>query len=130
MGHCFLDLEGGKQVVGGAQQRPTSANDGGHNDAVDFFYRSRGLQPLFTQIEVLYQYLMCMCTNCVIVYSVPHTRSESIQFSQFPKLFILLALFFFFKRLLDLLVLIVFVLTVSILMFSVMLSSTHSATCF
>nr|XP_023884584.1 protein BONZAI 3-like isoform X1 [Quercus suber]XP_023884585.1 protein BONZAI 3-like isoform X2 [Quercus suber] len=52
MGHCFSDLEGGKQAVGGAQQRPTSANDGGHNDAVDFFYRSRGLQPLFTQIEL------------------------------------------------------------------------------
>ena len=96
MGHCFSDLEGGKQAVGGAQQRPTSANDGGHNDAVDFFYRTRGLQPLFTQIEVLYQYLMCMCTNCVIVYSVPHTGSESVQFSQFPELFILLALLFFF----------------------------------
>ncbi|XP_075656819.1 protein BONZAI 3-like [Castanea sativa] len=52
MGHCFSDLEGGKQAVGGAQQRPTSANDGGHNDAVDFFYKSRGLQPLFTQIEL------------------------------------------------------------------------------
>ncbi|KAL0009894.1 hypothetical protein SO802_005002, partial [Lithocarpus litseifolius] len=51
-GHCFSDLEGGKQAVGGAQQRPTSANDGGHNDAVDFFYKSRGLQPLFTQIEL------------------------------------------------------------------------------
>ena len=96
MGHCFSDLGGGKQAVGGAQQRPTSANDGGHNDAVDFFYRTRGLQPLFTQIEVLYQYLMCMCTNCVIVYSVPHTGSESVQFSQFPELFILLALLFFF----------------------------------
>ncbi|KAM4119339.1 hypothetical protein ACJW30_03G051400 [Castanea mollissima] len=52
MGHCFSDLEGGKQAVGGAQQRPTSANNGGHNDAVDFFYKSRGLQPLFTQIEL------------------------------------------------------------------------------
>ncbi|KAK4596139.1 hypothetical protein RGQ29_014264 [Quercus rubra] len=52
MGHCFSDLEGGKQAVGGAQQRRTGVNNGGHNDAVDFFYRSRGLQPLFTQIEL------------------------------------------------------------------------------
>ena len=36
MGHCFSDLEGGKQAMGGAQQGPTSANDGGHNDTVDF----------------------------------------------------------------------------------------------
>ena len=80
MGNCFSDLEGGKQAMGGAQQRLISANDG-HNDAIDFFYRSCGLQPLFTQIEVLYQYLMCMCTNCVILYSVSHTGSESVQFS-------------------------------------------------
>ena len=84
--------------MGGAQQRRTSANDGGHNNAIDFFYRSRGLQPLFTQIEVLYQYLMCLCTNCVILYSVPHIGSNLVQFSQFPELFILLALFFFFFK--------------------------------
>ena len=51
-------MEGGKQAVGGAQQRPTIASDnnnnnGGHNDAVDFFYKSHGLHPLFTQMEVL-----------------------------------------------------------------------------
>ncbi|GLT54920.1 hypothetical protein SLA2020_280780 [Shorea laevis] len=57
MGNCFSDLEGGKQAVGAAQLRPTAAatsnnNNGGHNDAVEFFYRSRGLHPLFTQIEL------------------------------------------------------------------------------
>ncbi|KAF5453940.1 hypothetical protein F2P56_023649 [Juglans regia] len=57
MGNCFSDVQGGMQAVGGVQQRPTAAttmthNDGGHNDAVDFFYRSRGLQQLFTQIEL------------------------------------------------------------------------------
>ncbi|XP_030961113.1 protein BONZAI 3-like isoform X2 [Quercus lobata] len=56
MGNCFSDVEGGKQAVGGAQQRPnsiatTNNNNGGHNDAVEFFFRSRGIQPLFTQIE-------------------------------------------------------------------------------
>ncbi|XP_059438538.1 protein BONZAI 3-like isoform X1 [Corylus avellana] len=57
MGNCFSDLEGGKQAVGAAQLRHTASgtsnsNKGGHNDAVDFFYRSRGLHPLFTQIEL------------------------------------------------------------------------------
>ncbi|KAK4598092.1 hypothetical protein RGQ29_015549 [Quercus rubra] len=57
MGNCFSDVEGGKQAVGGAQQRPnsiatTTNNNGGHNDAVEFFFRSRGIQPLFTQIEL------------------------------------------------------------------------------
>ena len=53
-------MEGGKQAVGGAQQRPTiisdddnnNNNNSGHNDAVDFFYKSHGLHPLFTQMEV------------------------------------------------------------------------------
>ena len=59
MGNCFSDVEGGKQAVGGAQQRPnsiatTNSNNGGHNDAVEFFFKSRGIQPLFTQIEVIY----------------------------------------------------------------------------
>ncbi|KAF3959786.1 hypothetical protein CMV_015430 [Castanea mollissima] len=57
MGNCFSDVEGGKQAVGGAQQRPnsiatTNNNNGGHNDAVEFFFRSSGIQPLFTQIEL------------------------------------------------------------------------------
>ncbi|XP_062144806.1 protein BONZAI 3-like isoform X4 [Alnus glutinosa] len=57
MGNCFSDLEGGKQAVGAAQLRSTAAatsnnNNGGHNDAVEFFYRSRGLHPLFTQVQL------------------------------------------------------------------------------
>ncbi|KAM4119341.1 hypothetical protein ACJW30_03G051500 [Castanea mollissima] len=57
MGNCFSDVEGGKQAVGGTQQRPnsiaaTNNNNGGHNDAVEFFFRSRGIQSLFTQIEL------------------------------------------------------------------------------
>ncbi|KAI9160698.1 hypothetical protein LWI28_010777 [Acer negundo] len=58
MGICLSgDIRGGKQAVGGAQGRPTeSHNNGGgggaHNDAVDFFFRSRGLHALFTQIEL------------------------------------------------------------------------------
>ncbi|KAL5835529.1 hypothetical protein ACOSQ3_015086 [Xanthoceras sorbifolium] len=52
MGMCWSgDVRGGKQAVGG---RATEAhnNSGGHNDAVDFFFRSRGLHALFTQIEL------------------------------------------------------------------------------
>ncbi|KAK0601843.1 hypothetical protein LWI29_027993 [Acer saccharum] len=61
MGMCLSgDVRGGKQAVGGAQGRPTEAHNNnkiagggdGHNDAVDFFFRSRGLHALFTQIEL------------------------------------------------------------------------------
>ncbi|KAG2695390.1 hypothetical protein I3760_07G011200 [Carya illinoinensis] len=52
MGNCFSDVEGGKQAVGGVQRRPTAAATMTHNDAVDLFYKSRGLHQLFTQIEL------------------------------------------------------------------------------
>ncbi|XP_059659620.1 protein BONZAI 3-like isoform X1 [Cornus florida] len=57
MGGCFSDQRGGQQAVGGgAQQRPLRTNDGGgaggHNDAVDYFFRTKGLGALFTQIEL------------------------------------------------------------------------------
>ncbi|KAF7805157.1 protein BONZAI 3 [Senna tora] len=58
MGSCASDLKGGKQAVGGIShgQGPTAApfhtNHGGHNDAVDLFYKSHGLHPLSTQVEL------------------------------------------------------------------------------
>ncbi|CAN8294909.1 unnamed protein product [Cochlearia groenlandica] len=56
MGGCLSgDVRGGKQAIGGIQQRPTStpaANNAAHNDAVDFFFWSRGQFPLFSQIEL------------------------------------------------------------------------------
>ncbi|KAK4852331.1 hypothetical protein QYF36_023023 [Acer negundo] len=60
MGMCLSgDVRGGKQAVGGAQALPTEAHNnnsasGGdaHNDAVDFFFRSRGVHALFTHIEL------------------------------------------------------------------------------
>ncbi|CAH2038528.1 unnamed protein product [Thlaspi arvense] len=55
MGNCLSgDVGGGKQAIGGVQQRPTSTttNNAAHNDAVDFFFRSRGQYPLFSQIEL------------------------------------------------------------------------------
>ncbi|CAB4315530.1 unnamed protein product [Prunus armeniaca] len=48
MGGCFSDVRGGKEAVGGAQPSSTV-----HNDAVEFFYRSHGAFPLFSQLEVL-----------------------------------------------------------------------------
>ncbi|KAK0602450.1 hypothetical protein LWI29_033509 [Acer saccharum] len=59
MGNCLSgDIRGGKQAVGGVQGRLTESNNnagggGDHNDAVDFFFRSRGLHALFTQIEIV-----------------------------------------------------------------------------
>ncbi|KAA8545038.1 hypothetical protein F0562_019863 [Nyssa sinensis] len=56
MGGCFSDVRGGQQAVGGAQPRAQAMGDvgggGGHNVAVDHFYRTKGLQSLFTQIEL------------------------------------------------------------------------------
>ncbi|KAI8027682.1 Protein BONZAI 3 [Camellia lanceoleosa] len=60
MGACFSDVKGGQMAVGGALQQKTM-NSGGvsnttggaaHNDAVDFFLRTKGLDALFTQIEL------------------------------------------------------------------------------
>lgn len=65
MGGCFSDVSGGKAAVGaggvhnlqhqrGPSSNVTVASSSGtaQNDAVDFFYRSKGLQPLFTRIEL------------------------------------------------------------------------------
>ncbi|XP_019056026.1 PREDICTED: protein BONZAI 3 [Nelumbo nucifera] len=55
MGGCFSDIKGGQQAIGGNQPRPSAMNsDQGdeHNDAVDYFYRSRGFYALFTQLEL------------------------------------------------------------------------------
>ncbi|XP_057963008.1 protein BONZAI 3 [Malania oleifera] len=51
MGGCFSDMKGGSQAVGGAQPI-LMAGDTDHNDAVDFFFKSRGQHPLFSQIEL------------------------------------------------------------------------------
>ncbi|WOH04514.1 hypothetical protein DCAR_0623923 [Daucus carota subsp. sativus] len=51
MGGCFSDIQGGKQaVIGGGTQQGVSG--GGHNDAVDFFFKTKGLDPLYTQTEL------------------------------------------------------------------------------
>ena len=67
-------MEGGKQAVGGAQQRPTivsdNNNNGGHNDAVDFFYKSHGLHPLFTQMEVYISILKQTVPATSFFYSI------------------------------------------------------------
>ncbi|KAK9291454.1 hypothetical protein L1049_019402 [Liquidambar formosana] len=57
MGGCFSDVRGGQQAMGGGAQRQRAGamNEVGqnvHNDAVDFFYASHGLQALYTQVEL------------------------------------------------------------------------------
>ncbi|OVA04382.1 C2 calcium-dependent membrane targeting [Macleaya cordata] len=63
MGGCMSDTKGGQQGVGGNQPRhftmmsqgggaAADTGTGGHNDAVDLFFRSRGLDSLFTQLEL------------------------------------------------------------------------------
>ncbi|KAL6329570.1 hypothetical protein AAG906_022147 [Vitis piasezkii] len=56
MGGCFSDVRGGKQAVGvgltGPSLPPMPTSDAALNDAVDDFFRARGIQPLFTQLEL------------------------------------------------------------------------------
>lgn len=68
MGGCFSDVTGGKAAVGGGgggggynlqrQKGPSSnivvnsSSATATNDAVDHFFRSKGRQPLYTQIEL------------------------------------------------------------------------------
>ncbi|XP_022149950.1 protein BONZAI 3 [Momordica charantia] len=56
MGGCHSDVKGGRQAVGGGRRSAgnvaTDCSGAGHNDAVDFFFRSHGLQGLFTQVEL------------------------------------------------------------------------------
>ncbi|CAI0383687.1 unnamed protein product [Linum tenue] len=55
MGGCMSgDVKGGKQAIGGTYLAPIprDGGGGGHNDAVDFFFRARGAHPLFSQIEL------------------------------------------------------------------------------
>lgn len=54
MGGCLSDVKGGQQAIGGggggggSQQQSGAAT----SDAVDFFYRTKGDEALFTQLEV------------------------------------------------------------------------------
>ncbi|XP_059644818.1 protein BONZAI 3-like [Cornus florida] len=54
MGMCFSYLRGGQQAVGGGAVLKMNDVGGGaaHNDAVDKFFRTKGPQALFTQIEL------------------------------------------------------------------------------
>ncbi|KAL6324408.1 hypothetical protein AAG906_013012 [Vitis piasezkii] len=56
MGGCFSDVRGGKQAVGvgltGPSMSPMPTSDATLNDAVDHFFRARGLHQLFTQVEL------------------------------------------------------------------------------
>ncbi|KAJ9561642.1 hypothetical protein OSB04_006802 [Centaurea solstitialis] len=61
MGGCFSDVKGGQAAVGGGihnlkvQKNVATSSSSAttlQNDAVDFFFRSKGLQPLYTRIEL------------------------------------------------------------------------------
>ncbi|KAL3516184.1 hypothetical protein ACH5RR_023086 [Cinchona calisaya] len=60
MGGCFSDVKGGKQAVGGGGSGApgfggsnfAGGTTTGQNDAVDFFFRTKGVQTLYTQLEL------------------------------------------------------------------------------
>ncbi|GMP40524.1 hypothetical protein CsSME_00010944 [Camellia sinensis var. sinensis] len=84
MGACFSDAKGGQMAVGGAQQQTTNsggvsttAGGAAHNDAVDFFLRTKGLNALFTQIEVYFASLFSAINN-------HHTNNDPLPITQNP----------------------------------------------
>ncbi|XP_074292781.1 protein BONZAI 3-like [Silene latifolia] len=55
MGACLSDERGGKQAIGTGSNHMHTTNHGNgqvYNDAIDHFYRARGLQPLFSHLEL------------------------------------------------------------------------------
>ncbi|KAI5675980.1 hypothetical protein M9H77_06930 [Catharanthus roseus] len=60
MGNCLPDVKGGQQAVGGdrgnlSHHGPHVVSGGGattYNDAVDLFFRNKGMNTLYTQIEL------------------------------------------------------------------------------
>lgn len=58
MGGCVSDVRGGQQAIGGIRNGSHLQHNSpgtSHNEAVDFFCRTKGLDALFTQIEVRYK---------------------------------------------------------------------------
>lgn len=52
MGNCCSDVAAGQSAIGGNRSFRANPADAAH-DAVDAFFKSRGYQALFSQIEVL-----------------------------------------------------------------------------
>ncbi|KAK3023664.1 hypothetical protein RJ639_043545 [Escallonia herrerae] len=47
------DIQGGQQAVGlGTRDLAGNSLDASHNDAVEFFFKSKGLQELYSHVEV------------------------------------------------------------------------------
>lgn len=66
MGAWFSDVRGGQQAVGGSGMNNAGATGGdiiNKSDAVDYYLKKKGLQPLYAQIQV-YKY---MCVLCIYV---------------------------------------------------------------
>ncbi|RVW84684.1 Transposon Tf2-2 polyprotein [Vitis vinifera] len=85
MGGCFSDVRGGKQAVGvgltGPSLPPMPTSDAALNDAVDDFFRARGIQPLFTQLEVLSLSSSNLHDRDIISKACIFTRVFIVQYS-------------------------------------------------
>lgn len=67
MGWRFSDVNGGKEAIGGGHHKTLVDGAPLKNDAVDFFYKTKGFKPLFTQLEVY------ICISLYIQLSIIHT---------------------------------------------------------
>ncbi|KAI7750219.1 hypothetical protein M8C21_026316 [Ambrosia artemisiifolia] len=92
MGGCFSDVSGGKAAVNGGdggghnlqQQSGPSSNvvvSGATDEAVDYFYRSKGLQPLYTRIEA---YVVQESVNLDLSLSASKLRDLDIMSKSDP----------------------------------------------
>lgn len=85
MGGCLSgDVRGGQQAigVGGIHDKTACGNNAACNEAVDFFFRSRGQLPLFSQIEVLnYPYSIYIYTYIYITYMYQCHSLRILQYS-------------------------------------------------
>ncbi|KAI4378866.1 hypothetical protein MLD38_016290 [Melastoma candidum] len=53
MGGCLSGERGGQQAIGGGNWNANvGGGDGGRNDAIDYYFRSKGQHPLFSQVEL------------------------------------------------------------------------------
>ncbi|KAF2312795.1 hypothetical protein GH714_040484 [Hevea brasiliensis] len=52
MGNCFSDEAGGKAAVGGTSSAAGGGAAAAANDAIDYYFKSRGFHGIFSQIEL------------------------------------------------------------------------------
>ncbi|XWS60191.1 hypothetical protein CRYUN_Cryun07bG0014500 [Craigia yunnanensis] len=85
MGNCCSDVDGGMVAVGGIARSTTTGNE---NDAVDLYFKSRGIHVLSSQIELSAVALTLLCKNNVmqLSFSAVNLRDRDVFSKSDPML--------------------------------------------